>query len=39
MSGNDEMEWDERSGMEMDKRESGMEVDERKNGMGIDGNE
>ena len=38
MSGNDEMEWDERSGMEMD-RVSVMEVDERKNGMGIDGNE
>ena len=38
MNRNHEMEWNERTGMEMDKSEV-MEVVERKNGMGIDGNE
>ena len=36
MNGNEEMEWNERIGMEMDR--SVIEVIERKNGMGMDGN-
>ena len=34
MNGNDEMEWNERIGMEMDR--SVMEVAKRKHGMGMD---
>ena len=38
MNGNDEMEWNERIGMEME-RVSVIEVGERKKWMGMDGNE
>ena len=37
MNGNDEMEWNERNGMKMDK--SVIEVAKRKNGMGMHGYE
>ena len=37
MKGNDEIEWNESTGMEMEK--SVIELVERKNAMGMDGNE